>query len=336
MKKTGILKYTLSFILAAILVYFAFRGIDWKAFLDGLVQTRWAWVALFCLTSVLALVLRTIRWKLLLQPLDPDEKAVGIWNAINVGNMVNTVLPGAGELVRCGYVTTPRATYEKAFGTMLMERAWDVLAIILLLAGALAAGWGRLGAFFMENIAGPLTGRFGGVAWTVIAVVVAALVLAFWLVFRYRARSRFCGKVADALSGFGRGFASALEMKHKWAFILSTVALWGSYVLMSWCGLKAVPQLAHLGFADALFISAIGNVASVIPVPGGIGAYHYLVALTLSSLYGATWETGILYATLCHEVHAVLIVLLGIVSYICISIKRNGTHNPKELHQSSR
>ena len=94
------------------------------------------------------------------------------------------------------------------------------------------------------------------------------------------------------------------------------------YVLMSWAGLKALPMLDSLTIADALFISAVGNIASVIPVPGGIGAYHYLIALTLQSLYGATWDTGILYATLCHETHAILIIVLGISSYIRITLAK--------------
>jgi hypothetical protein len=94
------------------------------------------------------------------------------------------------------------------------------------------------------------------------------------------------------------------------------------YVLMCWAGFKALPMLDSLTFVDALFISAVGNIASVIPVPGGIGAYHYLVALTLQSIYAATWDTGILYATLCHETHAILIIVLGILSYFRLTLRK--------------
>ena len=56
------------------------------------------------------------------------------------------------------------------------------------------------------------------------------------------------------------------------------------YLLMCYSILKAVPALSGLGLEDALFFTAVGNIASVIPVPGGIGAYHYLVALSVSTL----------------------------------------------------
>ncbi len=111
-------------------------------------------------------------------------------------------------------------------------------------------------------------------------------------------------------------------MKHKWLFVLYTVLIWTMYVLMSWSGLKALPPLAGLGISDALFISAVGNVASVIPVPGGIGAFHYLVKATLMSLFGATENMGLVYAVFCHESHAIIIIILGIISYIRLTLRK--------------
>ena len=93
-------------------------------------------------------------------------------------------------------------------------------------------------------------------------------------------------------------------------------------VAMMFCTVRALPMLDSLTLVDALFLSAVGNIASVIPVPGGIGAYHYLVALSVQSLYGASWETGILLATLGHEAHAILIIVLGVISYVRFSLRK--------------
>ena len=91
---------------------------------------------------------------------------------------------------------------------------------------------------------------------------------------------------------------------------------------MTYFIILAMPSLDGLGLADAVLISAMGNIASVIPVPGGIGAYHYIVALTLQALYGADWDTGVLFATLNHELHALLVIALGVISYFRISSSR--------------
>lgn len=317
-----IVKYSLSLLLAAVLVYFAFRGVDWKAFLDGLAHTRWIWIVLFFAVSIAALLLRMFRWKAMLKPLDPEVKGLRAWDAANIGNIVNVVLPGAGEFVRCGVMRSSGLPYEKVFGTILMERIWDVAAIFLLLIAALLCGWKRFGSFFINNFWVPITGRFESLVWILPVILLAAAVLAVVLIFRFRSRNALCGKAAGMVEGLFQGFASFARMERKWTFAALTAGIWISYVVMSWCVLKAIPAVSDLGFPDALFLSAAGNLASVIPVPGGIGAYHYIVALTLSGIFGASWETGLLFATLNHESHAVLVLVLGVLSYFRISIQK--------------
>ena len=321
----SVIKYTVSFLLAGVLVYFAFRGVDWQAFWNGLQQTRWGWVALFIVFSVLALVLREERWRAIIRPLDPSAGRLDVWDSINVGNLVNVVLPGAGEFLRCGYVSRKgRLSYDKALGTIVCERVCDLVAIFLLFGVALATGWSKFGGFFVEQIWQPLAGRLSFSAWWLLAAVVLVFVGFFWVVFHWRHSNKTMGRIASWISGLGAGFSGIARMEQKWLFVLYTVGIWAMYVCMSWTGLKALPMLDSLGFADALFISAVGNIASVIPVPGGIGAYHYLVALTLQSIYAASWDTGILYATLCHESHAVLIIVLGVVSYFAFTVRNRG------------
>ena len=321
-KTTNIIKYTLSAILAVILVWFAFRTVDWKTFWEDLQQTRWLWIVIYFVAAVTALVFRERRWTALMRPLDPELRRMHVWDAINVGNLVNVVLPGAGEFVRCGYVSTKKMSYEKALGTIVCERLSDIVAIVILLTSALASKWSTFGPFFTEHIWGPMTGRAGGAAAWIVPGAVVLLAALFWVIFRFRTRVRLFGKIADSLQGLGAGFASIAKMERKWPFLLSTVGIWASYVTMMYCTIRAIPMLDALTLTDALFLSAVGNLASVIPVPGGIGAYHYLVALSAQSLYGASWETGILLATLGHEAHAILIIIIGEISYLRFSLRK--------------
>ena len=336
-----ILKIALSFALAGVFVFFAFRGIDWASFAQDIRQTRWIWVLAFCVVSVGALIFRMLRWQALLRPLhggadaaesgsggsaaggadgaDGKVSALRVWDANNVGNIVNVVIPGSGEFVRCGYMTAGRASYDKVLGTVVTERICDVLAIVLLMAIAILCGSEQMKQFFRTNIAGAATGQLS-LLW-VLAGVLLLLAAGVWALWHFRERNAFCGKIADKLKGFAGGMTSFVRMRKKWLFIIYTIGIWTMYVLMSYSIIKAMPDLSHLGAADALFLCAIGNFASVIPVPGGIGAYHYLVALSLSGIYGVTWETGLLNATLNHELHAILILLLGAVSYISLTLQ---------------
>ena len=322
-KITNILKYIVLFALAIILVYFAFRKVEWSAFLDGLGQTRWFWVVLFCIASAFALVLRTIRWRELLSPFDNTLSFITVWDAVNIGNLASTALPGSGELLRCGLVSSKKLEYDKSLGTMLCERLWDLLALVVLAIIAIIFGWQRFGSYFEENVFHPLASNKA--FWWILAIVVVVMTAFIVTVFRMRSRSVMCGKIADSISRLWSGTTVFFKSKNKALIALTTLLLWTVYVFMCYCIIKAMPMLQGLDFIDALFLSMMGNLASIIPVPGGIGAYHYLVAAAIG-VYGYSWDIGILFATLNHEIHAVLIIIIGLVAYLhMISTRRHRT-----------
>ena len=147
-KLVNILKYVLSFGLAGLLVWLAFKGIDWHEFLIGLKATRWGWIFLFLVAGYLAQ---------LIHPLDNDIHYGKVWDANNIGGMVSIAIPGSGDLVRTALLTTAKLPYQTVFGTVIMERAWDVLAIVLMFAISLIFAWSRFGGFFVDNIWHPLT-----------------------------------------------------------------------------------------------------------------------------------------------------------------------------------
>ena len=307
-----VLKYVLLFAAAALVVYLAFRKEDWKVFLDGLKQTRWFWVAMFIIFSILALIGRAVRWKELLLPFDDRVRFLKVWDADNVGNLASAALPGTGEILRCGYMSSKKIRFDKTFGTMLCERVWDFIAIVVLLGVALTLQWSRFGGYFKENIVAPLAAA--GIWWILLALVIAAAIFIV-LMFRLKDRYNFCCRVAESISRLWSGIMAFNKSKNKLLITVMTFFIWFMYVLMGWSIIKAMPALDGMNLADAAFLSLVGNIASVVPVPGGVGAYHYLVAAAVG-LYGHSWDTGILFATLNHETHALLIIVLGIISYI--------------------
>ena len=308
-----ILKYVLSLGLAAVLVYFACRGIDWKEFLEGLRSTRWIWMVLYFASAYMAVVFRALRWRQLLKPLDPDIRYIKVWDASNLCNLTSIAIPGSGEFVRAAVLSSKKMPFERVFGTMVMERAWDFLALFVLLIVALLTNWGSFGGFFVDNVWHPITDRTI-VVWLLLSLV-ALLAFALWVIWHWKDRVPLFGKIAGFISGGVEGLASFGKMRNKLPFLLYTVAIWICFTAMTWTCLKAIPALSGLSFLDALFVSAIGNFASIIPVPGGIGAYHYLIRMTLTTLYGVTEEIGLLFATLAHEAHAIVSLVLGIWSY---------------------
>lgn len=313
------MKLGVSLLLAITLIYMAFKGINWADFWENLKCTRWGFIVLFILCVLATIWIRALRWKVMLKPLDANIDTWTTWHANNIGNLTNAILSGSGELVRCAFACRGGANYDAVLGTEIMERAWDALAIILLAFIAILSGSDAIGEFFTQHIVAPVTSSSTTLIWA--GCGIAALVLIICLCFRFRRANKVCGALANFLGGVGQGFISFQKIHNKGAFLALSALLWIFYILMYHFILQAVPALSGLNVYDALLLAAVGNLASVIPVPGGVGAYHYLIALCLSAIYGIDWNIGILFATLQHELHAVLLIVLGIMSCVKTNLK---------------
>lgn len=314
-RTVNIIKYLLSALLAAILLYFTFRGVNWAEFVSVLKECRWGFVLLSMLAGVLSMLLRALRWRLLLLPIDADASRLKCIDGINIAKLADFVFPHLGELVRCGYVTARKLPYDKALGTVVLERAWDMFVLALLCVSVLVLKWSDFGNFVSENMIAPAIGGMQFSLWWVVAGVV--LLLALVVAFLPPAR-RF-------VRGIWQGIVSCLRMKRKGAFLLYTLAMWAMYLLMSLFIIHSLPFDSGLGLTDALFIMLVGSVAGVVPVPGGFGAFHYMVALALDTVYGIPFATGIIFATLSHESQAVTMAICGIVSYIIETVSKNAS-----------
>ncbi|MBR1869162.1 MAG: flippase-like domain-containing protein [Bacteroidales bacterium] len=316
------LKYIFSFSLAGVLLWFSFRNVDWKEFAAGLKQTRWVWVAVSMCIGLLSFVLRGLRWNMLLKPLDAGISRGRTIASVCVCHLSNCIIPASGEVVRSALVSTKKAGIDKTFGTIVLERAWDLVLISTVYLLVLLCNWGGAGSFFAGNIWQPLVGKIGGGAWLIVAGVLLLIAGAVFTVVRLKDRNSFCGKLFRLGKGIWQGIASVGKMHHKGWFLIYSVGIWACYWLMCVCIIHAFPAVGNLSLLDAVLLMAAGSLSSLVPAPGGFGTYHYFVTLTLSGLFGVPWETGIVYATLAHESQAITIMVSGLVSYLLLTLRR--------------
>jgi len=318
-----ILKYVLSASIAAVLLWFSFRDVDWSDFMAGVRSCRWEFILLSMAAGAFAFWLRGLRWRQLLLPIDPHTSRITTFNGVNIGNISNFVFPRIGEFVRCGVITRrTTATYDKVLGTVVLERSWELLVMLLMLAIVIIGGFDRFGTFFMEQIWQPMTSRFSFSLWWVIAALVTLGASLIYMVWKYRESNPFCIKIWGIFRGLAQGFTSCLKMDRKWLFFAYTACIWLTYWLMAASIMWAAPFLEGLDLIDALFLSLVGGLGFAVPVPGGIGAFHFIISLALSAVYGIPMETGIIYATLSHTSQAITQILFGAGSYIYEAIKK--------------
>ena len=331
-KKT--IKYIASAAVAVLLLWFSFRDVEWSSFAAVLKECHWGYVALSMAAGSFAFLLRALRWRRLLMPIDESISTLTTFNGVNIGMISNFVFPRIGEFVRCGVITRrsapvdpehpdkKKASYDKVLGTVVLERSWELLVMLLLLAVVVIAGFKRFGGFFIEQIWNPMAQRLDFSIWWIVALLVAVCAAGLWLLWRYRESNAFCSKVWGIFKGILQGFASCLKMDKKWLFFAYTACIWLTYWLMAASTVWAAPFLEHLDIIDALFLSLVGGIGFAVPVPGGIGAFHFVISLALSMVYGIPMEMGIVYATLSHTSQAITQIFFGAVSYVVEAVRK--------------
>lgn len=346
-KLNNILKYLISAALAVFLLYFSFKDVEWEGFWTSLTSCKWGYVLLSMFFGVSSFYFRGIRWRRLLLPIDPGTKLITTYNAVTISYVANMVFPRAGELIRCGYITKnssedesgrKKASFDKVFGTVLADRLWDVLMLSLMILLIIFLMRERFGVFLSEKILG---GVFSGdkplILWSAVALAIL-IPLGIWAAARFKDKNRFFAAVWKVVKGVFQGFTSSLRMEKSWLFLLSNALVWAMYcmacfsIILALQGMDtsmmdksmadAFEKISSLNMADALFLTAVGAISSLVPVPGGFGAFHYLVSLALTTVYGIPLETGVIFATLMHESHVITQIVCGGISYVYETVRK--------------
>jgi hypothetical protein len=243
------------------------------------------------------------------------------FNGINISNISNLVLPRIGEFVRCGVIVRrSKISYDKVLGTVVLERGWELLVMLMMLAVVIVGGYERFGTFFVQEIWTPLSAKVN--MWWVVVTMGAIAIFSLYTVWKFKAKSAFCAKIWGIFTGIAQGFSSCLRMERKWLFFAYTLLIWMVYWFMASCTMWAAPFLDQLDLIDALFLSLVGGLGFAVPVPGGIGAFHFVIGLALSTLYGIPMETGIIYATISHTSQAITQIIFGAASYGYETLKK--------------
>ena len=186
----------------------------------------------------------------------------------------------------------------------------DAVILIACIVVFLAGSW----SIMKDNL------QFSGgvMKWTLLAFVILSVVFIL-LCRRLQGRGGIWEKSWNFICGIGKGLRTIGKLEKPWLFLLYTASIWGSFWLTSalivWA-LKDIEPFTILSSADAFGLMVTGTLTSLIPVPGGFGAYHGAVATVMQALYGIPMGSGMIYATLNHEAQILSQAVTGLWCYI--------------------
>ncbi|MBI5670428.1 MAG: flippase-like domain-containing protein [Chloroflexi bacterium] len=300
-------------------IVFIVSQVNVRALATALEHARYIYLLPTFALLLAGLVARALRWRVLLNGSLPLLRA---FNIMNVAYLVNGVLPlRIGEVARVYLATRadPPVPVFQTASTIVVERLLDLLAVVLLLAGALVAGPVPDELRAAAAVAGP-----------------AALVGFLALVFLSWQRARALRLLAVLVGRFdsGRSGASPLRRLSVWfaqfldglaplahpralLYALGWTALgWGLSVTAGYVLMLAFYPVASWA-ATCLYIAAAAFSIAVPALPANLGAYEGSILLALGAVgYGNPPEVAVAFALVVHGVNLAVHVSTGMVGFM--------------------
>lgn len=334
----NVIKYTVSLGLAAGLLWYVFKDIDLGAMLEAFRRADYTWIIVSGLLTIVAHWSRAYRWSLLMEPV--IGRRPGILDttlSVFTGYFANFIIPRMGEVTRCGSLNRLEGVpVNVSLGTVVAERVFDVLMLLLLIGATFVLEFNRLSGFFIDFFTSKFNGgdpAAGPSPLVVLAGVALGGMLLAWVLYRrfkdVLLQKPFFQKGRQFVAGLVDGLLSVRKLRNPGLFVFHTLLIWTMYYFMSYVLFFSLPQTAGLGLLAGLTILVMGGIGMAAPVQGGIGPFHLLVGNALA-LYGLTQQDGIVLATFMHAVQMLVTLVLGGLSFLIVLVRANRSTPTRE------
>jgi glycosyltransferase 2 family protein len=317
------LKIGFFFLLGIALIWWSLHQIpaeEWTKFTLALKQSKlWIVFPVFIILG-LSHFLRALRWRLIMEPLGYQPSIANTYLAVLIGYLANLAVPRLGEVLKCTLLAKyEKVPAEKIVGTIVAERAFDVisLGIVFLMAlglqfNVIEAGWNQL----KNQTATPVIDSNEGNWKMYLFVGIGIILVALFLILRKRIPT-MVASIQQILSGIWEGVMSATKLKQQKLFFVYSFGIWFLYLLATYVGLYATAG-TESSFATAISCLAYASIGMIL-TPGGIGAYAYFMAKVLE-LNGVDYTLGLANGTLQWFSQFLIVIVLGGLSLIILPI----------------
>jgi glycosyltransferase 2 family protein len=298
----------LGYLFGASCLFFAFRGISFREFGQTLIQARPQWIALAILIYTVGYLMRTLRWSLLLKPVQAIHSRQLFWPMM-IGFFANNVLPlRMGEVVRahiCGKKFEISRT--SSLGSIFLERICDTLAFLTTFLTA------SLFLPFPKNMeTGAWVLGSGCVAAVITVMVIRAHEARFHaIVDLFPLPDSLKDRIKHLAGHFIHATSGVTQPRYVIEALILSLVIWtieGTF-MYSMSRAFAVP----LGYGQAFFLLfAIGLSVTLPQAPGYVGTFEFF-GVTALSLIGIPKSQGLPLILAIHGTQFVFIGILGLI-----------------------
>lgn len=334
----AVLKFAIPLIISVGLCWLLFRDFDftqmWKTITT---ECDFKWILLALVVAVFSHIFRALRWQIQLRALGINPPFFFLVLSIFGTYAVNLVFPRLGEVWRTGYIAArQKAPFTTVFGSMLADRFADTLTVILLTLLAFVLASRSIVSYLSQNeetyhwLMSLLTSPW---LW---AAAVAVVAFCWWFMKRKNGNA-LVKRIQAAVVELWQGFIVVLRMKGRGRWLVWTVGIWGCFFLQLYLAMQAFGFTAEIvgrnGATAALVVFVLSSISMAVPSNGGIGPWQWAVIFALG-IYGLDAARAGAFANLVLGCNTLLLIVLGLFTFISIAIDRHSVSSSAKSNQS--
>lgn len=286
-----------------------YRGFNFRDLSEVFsIRHNYIWITLALLAGIAANVLRSLRWRMLLQSADISIKKRRAIELVFISYLINSITPRLGELTRSLLVRRGNAEVStRAFGTVIIEKLADVACLIVVVIAAVAFRWDDTLGLVHRVINGI---RQAAPSYTLYIGIGLLVCIAIGFTLPRLKQIRML------LFNFWQGITAIARLESPKGFIGLCAGIWACNFLQLWFIIPCYEALECINPIDAFHIFAMASIGALLPTPSGAGPWHFAVVKTLTNVYAVPQATAKSFALVTHGLKTVLVMLLGVLAYI--------------------
>ncbi len=282
------------------------------------------WLLLSMIIGLISHFSRTIRWQMLIEPIEKKTNITNTFFAVMIGYFANLLIPRMGEISRCGVLSRyEKISVSRLIGTVVVERLMDLIMLVICLLLVLALQFNVVADFLSKNTdLSKFTNIFTSI-WTY--VIIITIIVTLRLFKKWFSQTSPYLKLKGLWAKFTEGFLAVKNVKNKPAFVFHTIFIWIMYFLMIYVCFFGFEFTSHLSPLAGLAAFVLGSLGMVAPVQGGMGPWHFMVIATLQ-MYGVAKTEGAAFALIVWSSLNGMIVIMGVISTIILPVLNKKKH----------
>ena len=296
-------------------IFFSFRNIGFTDFTKYFYEINYLWVFVGIFLGALSHISRSYRWKYLIEPLGYKLGFINSVLAVFSAYLINYTIPRAGDVARATMISKyEKIPLDKTLGTIVAERAVDVICILTIIATVLI--------FEFNRISEKLISLIVNAEIYVIIIYVGVIILILFVSNRVLRKSKYYKSILNFFSGIIEGLTIIFKMEKRVPFILHSIFIWLMYILMFWAASMAFFELHEVAFYQFMISFTLAAI-SIMLSNGGIGIYPLAVEESLG-WYGVQSTTGLAFGWVSWLSQTMMVIIFGGLSlFILPFINRN-------------